>query len=85
MFNPDEFKKDYLLYKDLVMIADKVNELAASLDNTLTAVSSDAIVSALEVYAAVKQNSAKVPGLNVANTEMAQFFKKTRKKTEAKA
>jgi len=33
----------------------------------------------------VKQNSAKVPGLSVANTEMAQFFKKTRKKTEAKA
>ena len=54
------------------------------LSKDLTAVSSDAIVEALEVYSVVKLNSGKVPGLNVANTEMAQFFKKTRKKAEAK-
>ena len=45
------------------------------------AVSSDAITGALEIYSAVKQNSDRVPGLQVAATEMAEFFKRTRKKS----
>ena len=36
--------------------------------------------SALEVYAAVKQNRDKVPGLNVVAEEMSEFFKKAKKK-----
>ena len=37
---------------------------------------------ALEVYAAVKQNRDKVPGLNVVADEMAEFFKKAKKKVK---
>ena len=82
VFDAAEFKKDYQLSKDLSSIVSQVNELADSLQNTLIAVNSDAITAAMEVYAAVKQNRDKVPGLNVAADEMAEFFKRSRKKTE---
>jgi hypothetical protein len=34
----------------------------------------------LEIYAAVKSGSDKVPGLKVAGSEMSEFFKKTKAK-----
>jgi hypothetical protein len=58
-----------------------MRQLTDSLNDTLVAVSSDAITEALEVYSAVKQNSNRVPGLKVAETEMAEFFKKPKRKT----
>ena len=61
-------------------MGDQINQLSDSLNDTLMAVSSDAITGALEVYSAVKQSSDRVPGLKVAATEMAEFFKKTKKK-----
>jgi len=39
------------------------------------------MVAALEVYAAVKQNKDKVPGLAVVADQMAEFFAKTKTKT----
>ena len=80
VFDIHEFKKDYQLSKDLTTIVDQINQLSASLNDTLMAVSSDAITGALEIYSAVNQNSDRVPGLQVAATEMAEFFKRTRKK-----
>ena len=80
VFDIAEFQKDYQLSKDLTPIANQINELADSVQNTLTAVNSDALTSALDVYAAVKQNRDKVPGLNVVAEEMAVFFQKTPKK-----
>jgi len=80
VFDVTEFKRDYLLSKDLITIVDQINQLSESLKDTLTAVGSDAISGALEVYAAVKQNSDKVPGLKVASVEMSEFFKKTKTK-----
>lgn len=81
VFDIDEFKRDFALSKDLAVIANQINELANSLENTLMAVNSDALVGALEIYAAVKQNLDKVPGLNVVTQEMAEFFQKARKST----
>jgi hypothetical protein len=81
VFDSDEFKKDYRLSKDLTAIVNQMRQLVDSLDDTLVAVSSDAITEALEVYSAVKQNSNRVPGLKVAETEMAEFFKKPKRKT----
>jgi hypothetical protein len=81
VFNVNEFKKDYQLSRDLASIFDQVNELAESLNNTLTAVNSDAMVAALDVYSAVRQNADRVPGLTVAHAEMREFFKKTKPKT----
>ena len=72
VFNAEEFKKDFQLSKDLTAIADMVKELGDSLHNTMLAVNSDALAEALDVYAAVKQNKDKVPGLNVVAEEMAE-------------
>jgi len=51
------------------MIVDQIRQLADSLNDTLMAVNSDAITEALEVYSSVKQNSNRVPGLKVSETE----------------
>jgi len=80
VFDLAEFNKDYTLSKDLTAIVSQIDQLADSLNNTLLAVNSDAMSSALEVYAAVKQNRDKVPGLNVVAEEMSEFFKKAKKK-----
>jgi hypothetical protein len=85
VFDLEEFKKDYVLSKDLTTIVNQIDELADSLNNTLIAVNSDAMAGALEVYAAVKQNRDKVPGLNVVADEMSEFFKKAKKKGEQAA
>ena len=82
VFDAEEFKRDFQLSKDLTAISDQVNQLADSLQNTMLAVNSDALAAALDVYSAVKLNKDKVPGLNVVANEMAEFFKRTRKKTE---
>jgi hypothetical protein len=81
VFNTAEFKKDYALSKDLTPIVNQINELADSLQNTLMAINSDALAGALEVYAAVKQNRDKVPGLNVVADEMAVFFQRAGRKS----
>lgn len=80
VFDVDEFKRDYHLAKDLGAISDMLNELATGVGNTLTAVNSDALAGGLDVYAAIKRNSDKVPGLKVAGSEMGEFFKRSKKK-----
>ncbi len=83
VFDIEEYKRDYQLVKDLTIIANQVGELHDSLQNSLMAVNSDALVGSLEVYSAIKQNRDKVPGLNVIAQELAEFFQKARKKTPA--
>lgn len=80
VFDAQEFKKDYQLSKDLTTIGDQIRQLADSLNDTLMDVNSGDITEALEVSSAVKQNSNRVPGLKVAETEMSEFFRKTKKK-----
>jgi hypothetical protein len=80
IFDKEEFIKDYLLSKDLTPIDNQINELSESVTKTLMAINSDALNETMEVYAAVKQNKDKVPGLNVVAEEMAEFFKKSGKK-----
>jgi hypothetical protein len=84
VFDIEEFKRDYTLAKDLTTIKNHVEQLADGLNNTLIAANSDAMEAALEVYANVKQNRDKVPGLNVVAEEMAEFFKRVRKKASQK-
>ncbi len=80
VFDLEEFKKDYILSKDLALIGSHMDQLANSIKNTILAANSDAMNGALEVYSAVKQNRDKVPGLNVVSEEMGEFFKKAKKK-----
>jgi len=81
VFDVVEFKKDYQLFKTLIPIQTQINELAEGLQKTSYAVGSDALVAALEVYAAVKQHKDKVPGLNATADELAVFFKKSKAKS----
>jgi len=80
IFDKEEFIKDYQLSKDLTPIDNQINEHSESVTKTLMAINSDALNETMEVYAAVKQNKDKVPGLNVVAEEMAEFFKKAGKK-----
>ena len=84
VFDVQEFKKDYELSKNLTPILDQINQLADTLRDTQTAVNSDAVTGALEIYQAVKLNKDRVPGLNVVADEMSVFFKKAQKRTPAK-
>jgi hypothetical protein len=79
-FDAEEFKRDFALSKDLVAIADQAKALADSLGDTLVAVNSDAIAGALEVYSFARINADHVPGVKVACAELAEFFKKPRRK-----
>lgn len=81
VFDKEEFLKDYALLSTLRPIFNQINELAESIQKTFTAVGSDALVAALDVYSAVKQNKEKVPGLAVTADEMAVFFKKSKAKS----
>lgn len=80
VFNKDEFLKDHELYKTTSGIALQVAELDTALQKTVMAVGSDALIGALEVYAAVKQHKNKVAGLSAVHDEMKQFFNRSKTK-----
>ena len=82
VFDKEEFQRDYALLGAIRPILMQMNELTESLQKTLYAASSDSFVASLDIYAAVKLNKDKVPGLNVVADEMAKFFKKTKAKGE---
>jgi hypothetical protein len=84
IFDKDEFLKDYQLAKNLLPIANALNELTSAVQNTLFAAQSDAMVASLEVYASVKQNENKIAGLDTVAAQMKGFFKKAKKKEETK-
>jgi hypothetical protein len=84
VFDKVEFAKDYALYKNMQSVAQQIGQLNESVQKALIAVGSDSIDSALEVYATVKQNKDKVPGLSVAYEAMALFFKRPRAKSTDK-
>ena len=81
VFDKTEFKKDIALRQDLIPIRNRLIGLAEAVDNTLFAASSDCLVAALDVYAAVGRNLDKVPGMNAIHAEMAEFFKRSGTKT----
>jgi len=85
IFDKEEFLRDYELFNTLRPIFNQINELAEGIQKTFTAVGSDTLVAALEVYASVKQNKDKVAGLSVMNDEMAVFFKRARVKSDTTA
>ena len=81
VFDKEEYINDYMLSKEITPIYNQVNQLNESLTKTLMAINSDTLSGTLEVYAAVKQNKDKVPGLNVVAEEMAEFFKRSGRKS----
>jgi hypothetical protein len=80
LFDLTEFNADYQLFKDLVDIGEQLKALSEGVQNTLLAAGSDAMMGALEIYAAIKSGSAKLPGLKVSEAEMMEFFKRGKAK-----
>ncbi len=81
VFDAEEFRRDYTLARDMTPYVDEITELLEGMEDTLFAARSDAMMGALEVYAAIQRNKDKVPGLDAIAAEMAVFFKRTRKRT----
>jgi len=78
LFDKEEFKRDVDLVKTLEPILLKMKSLTDALEDTVTALKSDSMVAALEVYSCVQGSKAKVPGLNIVYDEMKIFFTKKR-------
>ena len=78
LFDKEEFKRDTDLVKTLEPILLKMKSLTDALEDTVTALKSDSMVAALEVYSNVQGSKAKVPELNIVFDEMKVFFAKKR-------
>jgi len=85
VFDKVEFDRDYQLAQDLGEIAEAVAQLNEGVSHTLTAVRSDTLVSALDVYSAVKAGKAKVPGLNTVADNLGRYFQRSPRTTSATA
>jgi hypothetical protein len=77
VFDKVEFERDYQLAQDLGEIAEALGQLNEGVSHTLTAVRSDALVTALDVYSAVKSNKSRVPGLNSVADNLGRYFAKS--------
>lgn len=83
IFDKEEFRKDYELYKAISPLTLQVARIHTGLQKTVMEVGSDSLIEALEIYAAVKQNKDKVPGLSAVYEEMRTFFRRNKIKTTA--
>ncbi|NCQ19282.1 MAG: hypothetical protein GW805_13260 [Ignavibacteria bacterium] len=75
-FDKEEYMRDYQLYKSLFELNGKLASLHSAVDDTLTAVGSDALVASLLIYSAVQSNKDKIAGLDAAADRMKVFFEK---------
>ena len=81
-FNTAQFKKDLALLTILGSLNNKLQSIAKTMDDTITAVGSDVILAALEIYNSGKNNEERIPGLKPIIDEMKTFFPRKRKIVE---
>ena len=79
-FDLDEFSSDYQLAATLAEIHLKLQQLTEKVDDTLMAVSSEAMSSSLTVYAYVKTAAKNTPGLRAVAEQLSERFKASRLK-----
>lgn len=79
-FDREEFSKDSDLVKALITIKMNVDAFQQKLDDTLMEVGSEAMLSALEVYAQVQLQKDGVPGLRSAFDKLKSRFTKSKYK-----
>jgi tetrahydromethanopterin S-methyltransferase subunit G len=84
-FDVDEFKLDYELATTLSDIHTRLQQLNEKVDDTLVAVSSEAMSSSLTVYDYVKTAAKKTPGLKAIADQLGERFKATRTKAPKEA
>ncbi len=77
-FDIQEFSSDYQLATALNEIHSRLQQLNEKVDDTLMAVSSEAMTSSLTVYDYVKTAAKKTPGLKAIAEQLSDRFKATR-------
>ncbi len=84
-FNLEEFVSDYHLATALTEVHLRLQQLTEKVDDTLVAVSSEAMNSSLTVYDYVKTAAKKTPGLKAVSDQLGERFKAFRSKTTKEA
>jgi len=79
-FDLDEFSRDYQLATALTDVHFRLQQLTEKVDDTLMAVSSEAMTSGLIVYDYVKTAAKNTPGLKAIADQLSDRFKATRAK-----
>lgn len=79
-FDLDEFVRDYQLATNLTDIFFRLQQLTEKVDDTLMAVSSEAMSSSLTVYDYVKTAAKKTPGIKIIAEQLGERFKAIRSK-----
>ena len=79
-FDLEEFRRDYQLITTLTDIFFRLQQLTEKVDDTLMAVSSEAMSSSLSVYDYVKAAAKKTPGLKTVAEQLGERFKAIRNK-----
>ncbi len=80
-FDLDEFVRDYQLAATLTELLIGLRQLSEQVDDTLMAVSSEAMTSSLTVYDYVKTAAKKTPGLKSLAEQLGERFKAIRTKS----
>ncbi len=80
-FDLDEFVRDYQLAATLTELLIGLRQLSEQVDDTLMAVSSEAMTSSLTVYDYVKTAAKKTPGLKSLAEQLGERFKAIRAKS----
>jgi hypothetical protein len=79
-FDLTEFSRDYQLATTLTDVHFRLQQLTEKVDDTLMAVSSEAMTSSLTVYDYIKTAAKKTPGLKAIAEQLGDRFKATRAK-----
>ena len=79
-FDLDEFMRDYQLSAALTELLFSLKQLTEKVDDTLMAVSSEAMSSSLTVYDYIKTAAKKTPGLKIMAEQLGERFKAIRSK-----
>jgi hypothetical protein len=79
-FDLDEFNSDYQLASTLTEVHLRLQQLTEKVDDTLIAVSSEAMTSSLTVYDYIKTAAKKTPGLRAIADQLGERFKASRSK-----
>ncbi|NEP36282.1 hypothetical protein [Moorena sp. SIO3B2] len=80
-FDLDEFARDYELAVALTDVLFQLRQLTEKVDDTLMAVSSEAMNSGLQVYDYIKTAAKRTPGLKTIAESLGKRFKVTRNKS----
>ncbi|WP_293030817.1 hypothetical protein [Moorena sp. SIO3I8] len=80
-FDLDEFVRDYQLAVTLTDVLFQLRQLTEKVDDTLMAVSSEAMNSSLQVYDYIKTAAKRTPGLKTIAESLGKRFKVTRNKS----